>query len=77
MNHETAIAMAVVLAVIVITIIYGLISGGIDMGEEGIGNLSDRADSDNPSFASYTDKNTYLPNQPEKLDAVEQKVNAV
>lgn len=54
MNHETAVAMAVVLAVIIITILYSLISGGIGIGEQGIGNITDRTDdgSDGPSFAS-------------------------
>ncbi len=46
MNHETAVAMAVVLAVIVITIIYSMISGGIDLGEQGVGNITERAEDD-------------------------------
>lgn len=53
MNHETAIAMAVVLAVIVITIIYSVISGGLNLGGDGISNLTDRADSENPSFVIF------------------------
>lgn len=54
MNHETAVAMAVVLAVIIITIIYSLISGGLGIGDQGIGNITERTDddSDGPSFAS-------------------------
>lgn len=54
MNHETAVAMAVVLAVIIITLIYSLISGGLNVGETGVGNITERADEDDdgPSFAS-------------------------
>jgi len=46
MNHETAVAMAVVLAVIIITVLYGLISGGLDIGEQGVGNVTERAEDD-------------------------------
>jgi len=47
MNHETAVAMAVVLAVIIITVLYGLISGGLGIGEQGVGNVTERAEDDN------------------------------
>ena len=46
MNHETAVAMAVVLAVIIITVLYGLISGGLGVGEQGVGNVTERAEDD-------------------------------
>lgn len=59
MNHETAVAMAVVLAVIVMTIIYSMISGGLNIGEQGVGNITERAEDDstgrNLDFVSLRD----------------------
>ncbi len=36
--------MAVVLAVIIITILYSMISGGITIGERGVGNITERTE---------------------------------
>lgn len=51
--------MAVVLAVLIITILYSLISGGIGIGEQGVGNITDRANDDslgeNLDFTSHED----------------------
>lgn len=51
--------MAVVLAVLIITILYSLISGGIGIGEQGVGNITERANDDslgeNLGFTSYED----------------------
>lgn len=65
MNHETAVAMAVILAVIIITLIYSVISGGLSVGETGIGNITERADEDDggPSFASMEGKKSLIPEE--------------
>jgi hypothetical protein len=71
MNHETAVAMAAVLAVLVMSILYTLVTGGIGIGETGVGNISDRAEQDgsgmNLDFSSYENGQ----NQPNLVGKIE------
>lgn len=58
MNHETAVAMAVVLAIIVVVIVYGVILGGLETGEEGFANLTERPEQDDPQFAEFEESSS-------------------
>jgi hypothetical protein len=69
MSTQTVILVAIGVALIIVGAVYGLGSTAIKLGDTTIGNLSDRADSENgdPSFSpSSLDKESFKFSKPDK-----------
>lgn len=64
MNTETTILIAIALALLIVGIIFGAAQGGLQIGSEGVDNISDNTEPDNNGDYSFTSEN------PEKFENI-------
>lgn len=54
MNTETTILIAIALALLIVGIIFGAAQGGLQIGGEGVDNISENTEPDNSGDYSFT-----------------------